>query len=381
VSVKKVKTGYQVSWRSADGRRHRETFRTQKAANQHERDMRDLREQGVTTVGRKSTLAEFVRTYQRDVYPRLRANTTKGYDLVLARHILPVFGETRLQDIDQRRVQDWVNDLADHGKRVKGGQRGPMAPRTVEACFAVLSSILSVAAEYGYARPVPRAGRGRAGVRLPKVHMTRRTPATLEQIYRLGYAIDDDVGPAFVYLAGFCGLRISEILGMHPSAVDFDRHRIHVWRTKEQATASIVDMTKSGKDRYVTMTQPVEDAMRQHLAEYPHPDLVFHRNGRSFDASNFHKTVWKPTRDSVGLPNVTVHTLRHSAASIMIANGWSAKRVQRELGHHSAAFTLDRYGHEFDLREEDPGRDMLTDALTKQLERARRSSEEVPQDG
>jgi len=375
MSVRKTKKGYRVDWRSADGVRHRETFRTKQAAEQHEREMRDLREQGVLTVGRKSTFGEFVRTYQRDVYSSLRSNTTKGYDGIIKRHILPTFGEMRLQDIDQRIVQNWVNDLAESGLRKKNGERGPLSPRTVEYCFAVLSTIMGLAAEYGYSKPLTRRGRGRAGVRLPKKHPQRRVPATLEQIYQLGEAIDPDIGAAFVYTAGFCGLRQSELFGLHPSSVDFTRHRIHVRRTKEHATGSLVDLTKNGKDRWVTMTEPVENALREHMAEYPHPDLVFHRDGKSLESSRFTKGIWAPAREAIGRPDLWLHDLRHSAASIMIANGWSAKRVQMELGHHSAAFTLDRYGHLFELREDDPGRERLTEALQQQLDEARQAQE------
>jgi len=310
---------------------------------------------------RGQTLATFVEVYRRDTYPSLRANTRYGYDSVLRAHILPVFGGRRLGDVDQRSVQTWVNDLSAAG----------LSPRTVEACFAVLSTIIGLAAEYGLAAPLARRGRGRSGVRLPKKRPAHREPPTVEQIGRLARVIHPDAGPAFIYTAGFCGLRKSELFGLAPSAIDFEHHRLRVCRTKEQATGQLVDMTKNGKARWVTMTGPVEDALRDHLAARPDADLVFHRNGRSFDSSGFHKRVWRPAREAAGLPGLWLHDLRHAAASIMIAYGWSPKRVQRELGHHTAAFTLDRYTHELERRDDDPGRLELTEVLLRELAAAK----------
>ena len=46
-------------------------------------------------------------------------------------------------------------------------------------------------------------------------------------------------------------------------------------------------------------------------------------------------------------PRVTVHELRHTAASLMIASGANVKTVQAQLGHKTATMTLDQYGHLF----------------------------------
>jgi len=46
-------------------------------------------------------------------------------------------------------------------------------------------------------------------------------------------------------------------------------------------------------------------------------------------------------------PRVTVHELRHTAASLMIASGANVKTVQSQLGHKTATMTLDQYGHLF----------------------------------
>ena len=63
-----------------------------------------------------------------------------------------------------------------------------------------------------------------------------------------------------------------------------------------------------------------------------------------------------------GLPRMTVHDLRHTAASLAIASGANVKAVQRMLGHASAAMTLDVYA---DLFDDD------VDTVSAALDRAR----------
>jgi integrase len=70
--------------------------------------------------------------------------------------------------------------------------------------------------------------------------------------------------------------------------------------------------------------------------------------GKPLRYGNFMRTVWKPSLMELGLPDVGIHVLRHSAAAALIRTGASPTAVQRILGHRSAAFTLTVYGHIFD---------------------------------
>lgn len=58
------------------------------------------------------------------------------------------------------------------------------------------------------------------------------------------------------------------------------------------------------------------------------------------------KRTWKRLLRAAGLPeNLRIHDLRHLHATVLAHAGIPAKTIQARLGHHSAAFTLDRYGH------------------------------------
>jgi integrase len=77
--------------------------------------------------------------------------------------------------------------------------------------------------------------------------------------------------------------------------------------------------------------------------------LVFPgRKGAPADVGSLRRRVLVPAARRAGLSAVGFHTLRHTCASLLIENGLSVLRLQRWMGHHSPAFTLETYGHLID---------------------------------
>jgi len=78
-------------------------------------------------------------------------------------------------------------------------------------------------------------------------------------------------------------------------------------------------------------------------------DLIFAAgNGAPLRAENVRRRQLKPIAKQIGVPWIGFHTFRHTAASLLFAGGANVVRVQRFLGHHSPAFTLDTYIHLLD---------------------------------
>ena len=104
------------------------------------------------------------------------------------------------------------------------------------------------------------------------------------------------------------------------------------------------------------------DELVVHLAGKAPGDLVFTApEGGVLRNTNFRPRYWDPATERAGLPGLTPHELRHTAASLAVAAGANVKAVQQMLGHASAAMTLDVYAGLFadDL-----------DAVADQLDRA-----------
>ena len=65
--------------------------------------------------------------------------------------------------------------------------------------------------------------------------------------------------------------------------------------------------------------------------------------------TNWQRSVsWREAKATIGRPELRVHDLRHTAASVWLASGADPKVVQRVLGHATAAMTMDLYGHMID---------------------------------
>jgi integrase len=93
------------------------------------------------------------------------------------------------------------------------------------------------------------------------------------------------------------------------------------------------------------------------------------------DQGSLRRRVLIPAAERAGLAGVGFHTLRHTCASMLIESGLSPLRLQRWMGHHSPAFTLETYGHLID-GDLGPGLD-----LRKELASAKRKSTPAQQEG
>ena len=103
-------------------------------------------------------------------------------------------------------------------------------------------------------------------------------------------------------------------------------------------------------------------------------DLVFTSSrGAPLRNHNFRARVFAPAAAAIGVPQLTPHDLRHTAASLAVQAGANVKAVQRMLGHASAAMTLDVYAGLFgdDL-------DAVADRLDEAAARARADSLRTP---
>jgi integrase len=109
--------------------------------------------------------------------------------------------------------------------------------------------------------------------------------------------------------------------------------------------------TKTYARRTVHLPRFLCDQLAAYLAERPHgpDDLVFTApQGGPLREQKFVAGIFKPAAARAGLPHrLRFHDLRHTCASLLIAQGASIKAVQAQLGHASATVTLDRYGHLF----------------------------------
>jgi integrase len=126
--------------------------------------------------------------------------------------------------------------------------------------------------------------------------------------------------------------------------VDADVPCVHVRR------AIVGGQLTAPKSRYGRRSIPISlelaDRLGQLAAGRGETELLFRgAHGAALRPGNVRYRVLIPAARRAGVPWARFHTLRHTCAAMLIDAGASPLRLQRWMGHHSAAFTLDTYGH------------------------------------
>ena len=345
-----------------------------------QKEVRQKLAQAVAAVDNKSyrepckmTLGEWldiwVDTYLKDVKPR----TLKIYQDDIRLHIKPYLAAVKLNELDTHTVQRFFNTLLRSGKRVpkrdkegkivkKDGKTvyegAPLSSKTVKNVHGVLHGALRQAVVNRYIPINPADG---DFCKLPKIQKQEIKPLDEVQIADFLKAIHGDRFEELFLVTLFTGLRQGEVLGLTWDCVDFDNGTLLVNKQmqlhQEQGIKAYqLVPTKNSKSRTITAAPSVMSLLRrrraiqaqQHLEAGPmwqDSDLVFTDElGRHLTKSSVYRS-FKKIVAAIGRPDTRFHDLRHSYAVAAIRSGDDIKTVQGNLGHATAAFTLDVYGH------------------------------------
>ena len=159
--------------------------------------------------------------------------------------------------------------------------------------------------------------------------------------------------------------------------MDFNNNTITVkhqlQREKIAGGKYLLTSLKNDKTRLIRVAPTVMDFLRKRKAEQELerliandlwyediPGLVFENPTGGHLTHTSIRKHFKRIVAQIGMPEERFHGLRHSFAVASIQNGDDVKTVQENLGHHSAAFTLDIYGHVTDKMKDDSARRMET---------------------
>jgi integrase len=173
--------------------------------------------------------------------------------------------------------------------------------------------------------------------------------------------------PLFELLAA-TGLRISEATGLRWSDLVLDGPTPHLHVKRAIVKGAIVAPKSRHGARAIPLTRELAASLHAYRPHTAADDaFVFPgRDGGASDQGSLRRRVLVPAAERVGLSGVGFRTLRHTCASMLIESGVSPLRLQRWMGHHSPAFTLETYGHLIDA-DLGPALD-----LRKQLQAAQR---------
>lgn len=161
------------------------------------------------------------------------------------------------------------------------------------------------------------------------------------------------------FFGAYYGLRRSEILGLKWSSIDYKRHRLTVAHTVVRVkTISAEDSTKTPAGRRIlVLFDTAEKCLKKIYEEQEMYKRFFKEdyqnkegyvftweNGSCYDP-NYISRKFKRATAEFGRPEITLHNLRHSCASMLIEKGWDIKKLQYWLGHTDIQTTLNIYAH------------------------------------
>jgi integrase len=350
-----------ISWNDRWGRRHREAVGPSRSQATKARQQRlaDSRAARFRLGPRKPlTLAEFLEKHWDEIKPSYKPATVAAYESLLKHHLSPHFGEYPLPAITRAEARKFITAKARQqrwswSRRNPNPRRPALSVKTIRNMMALLSSILSVAAE-DYSEETGLDSNPIAGIlKLRKfpldVQPDDTRPRFLEPTdfvravgeIKKGYVRD------MVLVAALAGPRWAELTALRPEDVDLQRNRIRITQSLYQRLRQIPKTQWSVGD--VDLCPTVRRILERLLRERKHGFLFSPDDKRPLDDGPTIKREWRRAQLQAGIKQpISWHDLRHEFASLLIAAGKHVKFIAKQLRHKSAGFSLDRYGHLFE---------------------------------
>lgn len=294
----------------------------------------------------KMRLKDWLLLWEAEYTTGIKASTRKVYADNVRLHIIPALGMIRLCDLTPHDVQHFLNEL----------QRGdkPLSPKTCKNIHGTLCKALSEAQRVKYLSSNPASG-----AILPKVKRKEIMYFEPEEIQAFTEAAKGNPSEAVFFVALNTGLRLSELLGLRWSRVNFEESMLTIDAqlliARGKGSARVLGAPKNSEKRRFKVAPSVINCLRCIQRQQKEwrlkagevwcndDGLVFTDEiGRSIS----HKTVedrFRAIMAKAGLTGRTIHSLRHTFAIEAIRAGVDVKTVSEMLGHASVAFTLDVY--------------------------------------
>jgi integrase len=329
-----------------DGKRKRRVFygRTATEVRTKLRNAERAVSDGLPIPDQRTLVGEWLGWWLSEVLPsgKVRASTVENYDYVLRRYALPSLSAVPLARLTPQHVHSMLQDMADRG----------LSPRTRQLTRAVLRRALRDAERWGLV-----ARNAAALVESPGKASPVLDALTLEEARALLAAARGDRLESLYVLALMCGLRRGEALALKWNDVDLDGQTVRVQGTLQRRprVGLVIESPKTARARRtISLPALAVDAIRRHKREqaaerlaagahWQHQNFIFATPiGTPLDPRNvtrlFHGLCCR-----AGLGQRRFHALRHSAATLMLAEGVPLEVISETLGHAGYAITADVY--------------------------------------
>ena len=306
------------------------------------------------------TVGQWLDAWSADYLTGLKPRTLESYHCQIENHIRPELGEVKLETLNAHTIQHFYNALSKKG----------LSPKSVKIVHGVLHKALQQAVAIGYLRVNPSDA-----CTLPRIERKELKPLDDDGIRCFMDAIKGHPFESLFLVTLFTGMREGEILGLTWDCVDFKNGTLLINKQLQRAKGPDGKRTyqltspKNSKWRKISPAGSVMELLRRqksHQAQWQlragpaweDNGLVFTNElgGHLSPYTVYHN--FKRVAAAIGRPEARVHDQRHSYAVAAIKSGDDIKTVQGNLGHATASFTLDVYGHVTDQMKKESAQRM-----------------------
>ena len=282
---------------------------------------------------------------------RLAVATYSSYAAMIKKPIGPYFRQRNLtlRELEARHLQMFYSEMF---RKVK--------PNTVIHYHAIIHSALKYAVKtdmlvQNVADKVDR----------PKKNSFQPVFLSVEEMQKMFEALRGTKLELPVLVAAFYGFRRGEVLGLKWDAIDFERGTISVIRTVTTITLDGKQTEieqQSAKTKSSLRTLPLIGSFREYFLQvkeaqelnkqicgncynHEYDGFVFVDELGERMRANYLTSAFPKFLESHGLRRMRFHDLRHSCASLLLANGVPLKHIQEWLGHSDFTTTANIYAH------------------------------------
>lgn len=319
--------------------------RTQDSVKERMKRYRNRLERGERVMEEKRTVAEYLEWWLDDarLSGRRAPETLRSYETKVRLHIVPAIGHVKLAQLTPMHVRQLLSDRVGEG----------LSSKQVNHIHDVLHTALE------QARKLEVVDRNVASlVDPPRIVQKDRQALSLEQANKLMTVLDGHRMQPFFRTLLTLGLRPGEGLGLEWRSVDFDAETIRIQTTLQRHNGEW--MLKEPKTPASKQTLPLPRALARHLQEHQYRlthertaaepswqdwGLVFPRpNGMPCWYSDAGRLLKDSCRKG-GIPEVSMHELRHSTPSILLSMGVDQRVIMQILRHSTIVLTANLYTH------------------------------------
>ncbi|WP_295919078.1 site-specific integrase [Anaerovibrio lipolyticus] len=318
---------YYTDWKGVRKQKKKRGFEKKKDALAYEADFMAKAEQKP-----HMTLKTLSDAFLADYKVRRSANSYKLAETNARLHILPDLGALSVDEITPLTIRTWQNKLKESGK----------AAGTISSINTTLKTMFSFAVRfYGL---IHNPFDGVEPLKQPEPKKEFIEHPTWLQLYAV---MTNKHDRAIFSLLYWSGMRVGEVQGLSLKDINFDTNTVNIDKQYSSDSKKITELKTRGSRRVITIPDLYMDVVKDYINSYieppTYPFAIKTARGLNDKLERYCKKA--------EIDKITVHTLRHSHASLLIKEGTAVNLISERLGHTTPSVTLSVYAHVYENQD------------------------------